>query len=201
MMTMPRRADISDKVIHFTRGATYEDALGILLTIVGEGRLSGGTGMIRGGYRCVCFTEAPLPAIAGSFVNAETFTRYSPFGVMFDKSWVYAQGGRPVIYQPDTDFNKLTEDMRWRHVRYDPAGTPPVDFTWEREWRIPCERLQFSPAEAVLVVPDEEWESFILGIWDSQQQLEVEAYSALFEQIIVEQLQEPFPWRVVRLAQ
>ena len=156
--------------------------------------------MIRGGYRCVCFTEAPLPAIAGGFVNPESFTRYSPFGIMVDKSWAYAQGGRPVIYQPDTDFTKLPEDMRWRHVRYDPTGTPPVDFTWEREWRIHCEGIQFSPTETALVVPDQEWESFIQGIWDSQQQLEVEAYSALFEQLLVGQLQEPFPWRVVRLA-
>ena len=197
---MPPRPDISEKVIHFTRGATYEDALTTLLTIVGEGRLIGGTGMIRGAYRCVCFTEAPLPAIADGFVNAASFTRYSPFGLMFDKSWLYSNGGRPVIYQPDTDFNALQEDMRWRHVRYEPVASPPIDFTWEREWRIHTEYLNFSPTNAAIVVPDEEWESFILGIWDSQQDLEAESYSILFEQTIVEQLRDPFPWRVVRLS-
>lgn len=96
---MPPRPDISDKVIHVTRGATYEDALNALLTIVGEGRLLGGTGMVRGNYPCICFTEAPLPAIADGFVNADSFTRYSPFGLMFDKSWLYFNGGRPVIYR------------------------------------------------------------------------------------------------------
>ena len=198
---MPARSDISDKVIHFTRGATYEDALECLLTIVGEGRLIGGNGMIRGGYRCVCFTEAPLPALAGGFVNPASFTRYSPFGLMFDKAWVYAQGGRPVIYQPDGDFNLLPEDMRWRHVRYDPVGMPPIDFTWEREWRIHTDNLAFLPTDAALVVPDEEWESFVRGIWDAQQELQSESYSTLFEQTIVEQLRDPFPWRIVRLSQ
>ncbi len=197
---MVPRPDISDKVIHFTRGASYDDALINLLTIVGEGRLLGGAGMIRGGYRCVCFTEAPLPAVAGGFVNTESFSRYSPFGLMFDKSWLYAKGGRPVIYQPDIDFNALPEEMRWRHVRYEPVTAPPIDFTWEREWRIRTDRLNFSPANAAIVVPNEEWEAFILRIWDSQQDLEVESYSVLFEQTIVEQLRDPFPWRLVRLS-
>lgn len=198
---MPARSDISDKVIHFTRGATYEDALECLLTIVGGGRLIGGNGMIRGGYRCVCFTEAPLPALADGFVNPASFTRYSPFGLMFDKAWVYMQGGRPVIYQADGEFNLLPKDMRWRHVHYDPVGAPPIDFTWEREWRIQTDNLVISPTDAALVVPDENWESSVRGIWDSQQDLQSESYSTLFEQTIVEQLRDPFPWRIVRLSQ
>lgn len=197
---MAPRSDISEKLIHFTRGATYEDALECLLTIVGEGRLIGGNDMIRGGYRCVCFTEAPLPALAGGFVNANSFSRYSPFGLMFDKTWVYAHGGRPVIYQPDGDFNALPEGMRWRHVRYDPLGTPPIDFTWEREWRIPVDNLTFSPADAALIVANEEWEAFVLDIWNSQQDLEIEAYSTIFEQTIAEQMRDSFPWRIVRLS-
>lgn len=197
---MAERPDISDKVIHFTKAATHEDALGVLLTIVGEGRLVGGNGMIRGGYRCVCFTEAPLPAVASDLVNEGSFTRYSPFGLMFDKRWIYEQGARPVIYQPDAEFAQLPEEMRWRHVRYEPAGISPVDFTWEREWRLHCDELLFSPSDAVLVVPNQEWESFVFGIWDSQQQLEAEAYSAVLDQSIVWQMQEPCPWRVVSLT-
>lgn len=197
---MSGRPDISDKVIHFTKAATYEDALGVLLAIIGGGRLFGGTGMIRGGYRCVCFTEAPLPAVAGGLVNADSFTRYSPFGLMFEKSWIYEQGGRPVIYQPDPEFYQLPEEMRWRHVRYEPATAPPIDFTWEREWRVCCDELLFSPNDAVLVVPNQEWENFVFSIWNSQQQLEAEAYSSILDQMIVEQMQEACPWRMVRLA-
>jgi len=120
------RLDISPYVVHFTGGASYEDALTNLLLMIGEGRIVGGAGLIRGGYRCVCFTEAPLPAIADGFVNEKAFTRYSPFGLMFDKTWLFARGGRPVIYQPDADYVALPEDMRWRHVRYEP---PQIDFT------------------------------------------------------------------------
>ena len=89
---MAARPDIGNKVIHFTRAPTYEDALDLLLSIVTQGRLVGGTGTIRGGYRCVCFTEAPLPVMATAFMNADSFARYSPFGLMFEKSWIYAKG-------------------------------------------------------------------------------------------------------------
>jgi hypothetical protein len=119
---------------------------------------------------------------------------------MFEKSWIYERGGRPVIYQADSEFAQLAEEMRWRHVRYEPTTAPPIDFTWEREWRVHCDELQFSPNDAVLVVPNQEWEDFVFGIWDSQQQLEAEAYSTILDQMIVAQLEEPCPWRIVRLT-
>lgn len=197
---MAIRPDMSDKVIHFTKAETYEDALGVLLTMIGGGSIVGGNGMIRGGYSCICFTEAPLPAVATDLVKGGSFTRYAPFGLMFEKQWVYGQGARPVIYQSDAEFNQLSEEMRWRHVLYEPAAIPPVDFTWEREWRLHQDELLFSPGDAVLVVPSREWEEFVFGIWDSQQQLEVEAYSSILDQAIVEQMQEPCPWRIVSLS-
>ena len=127
------RPDMSDKVIHFTKAATYEDALGVLLSMIDGGNIIGGIGMIRGGYQCICFTEAPRPSVATDLVRGGSFTRYAPFGLMFEKQWIYGQGARPVIYQSDAEFNQLPEAMRWRHVRYDPVAIPPVDFTWERE--------------------------------------------------------------------
>ncbi len=196
---MPSRPDISDKVIHFTKAQTYQEALELLLTIVGEGRLVGGTGMIKGGYRCVCFTEAPLLAVAGGFVNANSFTRYSPFGLMFDKQWLYERGARPVIYQSDEEYHLLPEEIRWRHVRYEPTGTDPVDFTWEREWRLQDNELLFSPNNAVVIVPNQDWKSHVLSLWDSQQQIQVEAYSAILDQLVLEQMLEPCPWRLVSL--
>jgi len=67
---------------------------------------------------------------------------------MFPKSWVYDRGGRPVIYGPWSDFGILPEELRWRHVRYEPTGEQVIDFTWEREWRMRCDELPFSPAES-----------------------------------------------------
>lgn len=197
---MPKRPDISDRLIHFCKAPTYEDALGVLLRIVCGARLIAGNGMIRGGYQCVCFTEAPLPAVATDLMDAGSFTRYSPFGLMFAKNWIYDRGGRPVIYQSDAEFQLLPEDLRWRHVRYEPAATPPIDFTWEREWRVRCDQLVFSPEEAALVVPSEEWEAMVFDIWDSQQDLETEAYELLLDELVLDREQEPCPWRIVRLA-
>lgn len=107
--------------------------------------------MIRGGYPCVCFTEAPLLAVANGFAPRLPANRYAPFGLMFDKTWVFARGGRPVIYESDHEFSDLPEQLRWRHVRYEPFGPAPIDFTWEREWRMRCEELLFSPTEAAIV--------------------------------------------------
>jgi hypothetical protein len=143
---MPTRFDISEKLIHFTSGESADDAFARLRAIIGERRLIAGNRMIRGGYRCVCFTEAPPAAFADAFVSRAPFTRCSRFGLMFDKTWVYDRGGRPVIYQPDSDFSILPEALRWRHVRFEPTSEQVIDFTWEREWRIPCDELTFSAA-------------------------------------------------------
>jgi hypothetical protein len=114
---MPTRADISNKLIHFTKGNSANDAFGTLRKIINERRLVAGDYMIRGGYGCVCFTEAPIAAVAAGFFIGVPLSRYAPFGLMFDKSWIFAAGGRPVIYQPESDFNVLPEEIRWRHVR------------------------------------------------------------------------------------
>lgn len=197
---MPPRNDISPHLIHFTKGASWEEALDNLLLIVGERRLQAGSGMIKGGYKCVCFTEAPIPLLTQGLINQGAFSCYSPFGLMFDKAWVFSKGGLPVIYQPDSNFQHLPEESKWRHVRYEPLGDQPIDFTWEREWRVMCEELHFSPEDAVLVVPDQDAENCILGIWDSQQDLQIESYSLLFGQLLAEQYRESFPWRICKLS-
>jgi len=196
---MATRFDISEKLIHFTSGESPNDAFGRLRAIIGERHLIAGNRMIRGGYRCVCFTEAPLAAFADAFVSRVPFTRYSQFGLMFDKSWVYDRGGRPVIYQPDTDFSILPEELRWRHVRFEPNGQHIIDFTWEREWRIRCDELPFSPAEAVIVVPSADWASALRRSHHAEQDMDVELYSMVIEREIAELWREPFRWHIVTL--
>ena len=77
--------------------------------------------------------------------------RYKPFGVMVSKSWLFERAGRPVIYQPESEFDLLHETQRFRHKEYDP---PSVDFTWEREWRIRTDALELDPGAVSLVVPN-----------------------------------------------
>jgi hypothetical protein len=77
--------------------------------------------------------------------------RYQPFGVMVSKDWLYAQGGRPVIYGEPDEFEALPQGMQYRYVRYQPDQE--VHWTWEREWRIRTNALVLAPAETTLVVP------------------------------------------------
>lgn len=142
---------MSNDLIHWIKGDSNEEAFDVLRIIAREQRLLGGTGHIKGGYRCVCFTEAP----ENTFHNV--IGRYRPFGVRVSKRWLYRQGGRPVIYQADSEFTQLAETHRWRHVRYEPDEGPPIDFSWEREWRIQTDEIQLPYGETRLVLPHDSW--------------------------------------------
>jgi hypothetical protein len=194
---MPPRPDTSDKLTHFTAGATAELAYQRLRTIMTEGRVIGHGDRIRGNYRCVCFTEAPLVSLENGLVNPSVYSRYSPFGVIFDKDWIFAQGGRPVVYQPDAEYDLLPQDLRWRHMRYEPGV---VDFTWEREWRIQCDELSFAPSVAGLVVPDIEWGQRLADEHQGEQDLSVLQYAQIMDPLLAEQHREDFPWRIFVLG-
>lgn len=148
------RDDLSDKLIHLTRG---ENAAETFTKIVKEQRLLGGTGGIKGEFRCVCFSEAPLSKLATILAKPMAHGMpYKPFGVIVDKTWLFEHGGRPVIYQPDAEFELLKPEQQWRHVRYEPQND--IDFTWEREWRIQITELKIDPKEATFVIPNRDWE-------------------------------------------
>lgn len=147
---MPR-ADLSNDLIHWIKGDSDEESFNVLRQIVFGHKLLGGSGHIKDGYRCVCFTEAP----ENTFHNV--IGRYRPFGIRVSKKGLYALGGRPVIYQSDSEYGSLAESHRWRHVRYEPDSEPPIDFTWEREWRIRADEVHLQPGEARIIVPHESW--------------------------------------------
>lgn len=195
---MPRN-DISDKLVHFTSGDTLDDAFARLSQIVNERILRGGNGMIRGGYQCVCFTEAPLASLQGGLVNPDAYSRYSPFGVLFDKAEIFRLGGRPVIYQSDPEFQLLPNELRWRHMRYEPDADPPVDFCWEREWRVQTDSLEFDTAIAGLVLPDGAWLDRLVDAHHEQQEWRVYEYSFVVDRQLAELYREPFEWRVFLL--
>lgn len=196
---MPRN-DISDKLVHFTSGETPDAAFARLSQIVDERVLRGGNGMIRGGYRCVCFTEAPLASLPGGLVNPDAYSRYQPFGVIFEKAHIFARGGRPVIYQSDAEYHALRDEMKWRHMRYEPDANPPVDFGWEREWRVRTEVLEFGPDVAGLVLPDQTWLDRLEAAHHEQQDWQVYEYSFVLDRQLAELYREPFQWNVFLLG-
>ena len=155
------RDDVSDRLIHLTRGESPDpkkslgEAFDRFVSIVQAKKLVGGSGYIKGSYRCVCFTEAPIGKLTYILANAAMHgLRYAPYGVMVEKQWLFELGGRPVIYGPDDDFSKLPEEMRYRHVRFWLGDPYTVDHTWEREWRLKTDELILDPSKVTLVVPD-----------------------------------------------
>ncbi len=196
---MSTRRDVSDKLIHFTSGENEEEAFHSLCKIVKEGRILGTSEKIKGGYKCVCFTEAPLTSLKDGLVNPDSYSRYFPFGIIFSKRLIFKLGGRPVIYQTDEEFEGLPEKYRWRHVRYEPNKDEPIDFTWEREWRIQCPALLFNPSCAVIVVLDKDWEQRMISEHNTEQDFKLFQYREVLDDEELELYREPFLWRIARL--
>lgn len=155
------RDDLSDRLIHLTRGngtdaeKNREEAVNNLESILQSGALKGGDGFIKGKYRCVCFSEAPVSKLPYIMANAPAHKfKYEPYGVMVDKRWFYKQGGRPVIYGSEDEFERLPEDMKHRHVQLRLDAPYDIDFTWEREWRLKTDALALDPARVTVILPD-----------------------------------------------
>ena len=151
------RDDISTKLVHLTRDTNFQDAAKTLLKILETKKLLGGNTFIKGGHKCVCFSEAPIAKLSQILaIPSETSgMRYKPFGIMVDKIWLYAKGGRPVIYQPDRDYELLHCDLQYRHVRFEPHNH--IDYTWEREWRIKTDELELGIEDVTVVLPNRAW--------------------------------------------
>jgi hypothetical protein len=144
-----KRHDLSNYLFHWVSGATQKDALDSLFSIIVDQRIIGSSDKIKGLYCCICFTETPI-----DHFTFDT-NRYWPFGISVSKNYVFELGGRPVIYQSDSEYYDLPENLRWRHVRYEPTSKSPIDFTWEREWRILADEFILNPNNIQIIVPSE----------------------------------------------
>lgn len=156
------RRDISNRLFHFTRSAVDSEngkkysAREVLVNIL-KADLLFGTGTWTGGEKCVCFTEAPMAEFASIFSLVEIASkdeekpRYEPYGIAVTKDWLFAKGGRPVIYDDGKNLDDWPESQRYRYALYNPQSG--IDYTWEREWRVKTDRLTLDPRQALVVVP------------------------------------------------
>ena len=80
---------------------------------------------------------------------------------MISKKWLFSKGGRPVIYQPTSDYDNLPTGLKYLHQIYDPVKG--IDYTWEREWRIRSDYLELDPSETTVIVPNRFWENKTLS--------------------------------------
>jgi len=161
------RRDIGNLLFHFTRSVSVGDnfveqkkpasAGDVLATILRERKLRGSSAYIKGGHKCICFTEAPISEAAALFqlakIAADSSERpkYEPYGIAVTKEWLFARGGRHAIYQSDSEYAKLDRGMQYRHVRYEPGAG--IDYTWEREWRVCADELELDALQTLVVVP------------------------------------------------
>jgi hypothetical protein len=102
------RIDLTDYVVHLTRGAEGKSALDVLIDILRCNRIKATFAPMRSRHRvklqntikgpdpAVCFTEQPLWAIIKS--RGVLPDRYSGYGIAYHKWCLHAYGGRPVIY-------------------------------------------------------------------------------------------------------
>jgi hypothetical protein len=136
---------------HFTRASGKTSALDNLLWILRDKVIRGSTRMMLRGHRGVCLFDAP-PHQLGHLLTPRNRRRYEPFGVAVDKRYAFSQGARPVIYMPAAEAAAiLDEDEMWRVVSIDMSRNPPIDWTFEREWRVLGD-LPLNPALSVALV-------------------------------------------------
>jgi hypothetical protein len=136
---------------HFTRRSAGGDAMDNLVAIIRSGKIQGSTRMIRTKRAVVCLFDAPLSELNRLLVRNNR-RRYEPFGIAMDKRYAFAMGARPVIYLPWPEACQMLDERElWRVVAIDLSQMPPMDWTFEREWRI-AEQLKLPSEGAVALV-------------------------------------------------
>jgi len=118
----------------------------------------------------VCFTECTWPSLLGHARH------YSPYGVGFTKAFLFATGGGPAVYMPPhllqrqrthvgvekqpfdselyaflTPFAPFYAPQTYKDEHWN--GKTPVDYSHEREWRVP-HNLVFTPERVQFVIVD-----------------------------------------------
>lgn len=195
-----KRPDISPNLLHLVGGDSRDAAFQLLRTIVAERCLRGYDRTIRDGSRCVSFTEAPVKQLRDVFRwSAERDARRQPYGVLLGKDYLYALGGRPVIYQPDSEYDQLPASLRYRHVQYDPLADPPIDPTWEREWRLRADVLPLEPERCCIVVASEHDRVALLNEHAEREEMRMEVLAPAIGGSLADLFSESFPWPVISL--
>ena len=120
------------------------------------------SGFICGTRKAVCFQDTPLYQLSQNIYseqeyrtqNSQAKVRYVGAGLMFPKPYIYRRGGRPVIYDNTEEAkNYLPSHELWRVVRLELSDdTNVIDWTHEREWRIPDD-FKFEINQATVILP------------------------------------------------
>jgi hypothetical protein len=136
-MTPPRlKMPAFAMLTHFTRAGKTSSALDNLVAILREGVIRGSTRMVREGRPVVCLFDVPVRDLP-MLLDRRNRRRYEPFGIAIEKRYAFRMGARPVIYMPRREAeNLLAPGERWRVVALELEHNTPIDWSYEREWRL-----------------------------------------------------------------
>lgn len=196
------RNDLSNYLIHFTKGKSEDEAFGNLCNIISTKKLLGSSTKIADNSNCVCFTETPFNVLRNSgFVNKSNYTKYYPLGIIIDKKWAFNLGARPVIYQKKEEINLLHKSIQWRHVTYNLNDEHEVDFTWEREWRISTNELNLTPLTSQIFVLNKINYEKLVYVYNEVQEIKTQHSIAVINNINSSINNELFNWSFYFLYQ
>ncbi|WP_281976053.1 DUF2971 domain-containing protein [Halobacillus litoralis] len=168
------RNDLSGYVYHLTKSSIDEDgnqvmsALDRLLKIIKERKLNGSStesGFITGNQKAICFQDAPISGIVQNVAHENTYrqelggkVRYTYVGLAFPKPYIFQNGGRPVFYEEKEKAKRiLPPEEHWRIVDYSLLNENNIiDWTHEREWRMPRNEFYFEIPKATILLPNQE---------------------------------------------
>jgi hypothetical protein len=178
MADLVRRADFTNSLVHLTRerkemkrfkSEIVASPFEVLKEILTAGIIRGGLGFVKGPHPVVCLSEIPLASMDKFASPVGGTARYRFYGVALSKTAVFGAGGRPVIYIPDDEGQWIPADQKWRQVKFDP---PQVDWTHEREWRIPGD-LDLTKVPGLYVI-----------VWSAQEAEEIAKLKCPVEHLI-----------------
>jgi hypothetical protein len=102
----------------------------------------------------VCFSESPVDHLRHLLGER----RWRPWGLVFARRFVYERDGGPVWYVRPQQFEQSYADLRSWMVRFGKPDGGFLDWTHEREWRVPGEALGFDADDVLAVlVGDPDW--------------------------------------------
>lgn len=139
----PDSAAHSNPALKFTDKSAKERLIGILETkqIIATKLTTGNSA------NACCLTEC----VWGSLLDHAR--RYSSYGIGFTKEFIYRQKGNPVFYVAPELFDTYKKDnvLLPYLALYDLQHRKHIDFTHEREWRIP-ETLKFTLKDVAFII-------------------------------------------------
>jgi hypothetical protein len=177
--------DMSDYVVHFTKGGSGKDDYWTMMRIYGICRLEPGhrfgIGKDRAPIKCeqkaVCFSEIP----PGQWRRLED-RRGTKYGLAFEKRLILARGGGPIWYAWKDTLHWYALQAMMDAADGDPEAsiwriTPMIDapgtyggrdylFDWEREWRH-VGPMAFAPEDVAFLLIPEELHSAARGFFEN----------------------------------